>query len=297
MSGGGQQTTTQQSSVQLTPEQKSLIGLALPKVQEFASKPATDVIPQFSQVAGFTPAQEAGQNLALQTAPQQASVVGGAADASKLLTSGALLDPSTNPALQNIQGTITANTRDAVNNLLEQALPSIRSGAQLAGPFGGSRQGIAEGIAIGKTGQTVGDEAAKTATQTALTGYTSGLDAMKAALGLAPGTAQALTTPAATISSVGDVQQAQQQAQLSDYYNRLLQTNLFPLTTGQQIAGIASGLPGAGATTTATGPSTQSNPVLQALGGAAALASFLPIPGAQVAGPLLSASLMGASRA
>src|SRR5262245_22490583 len=151
--------TTTQTTVQLTPEQKKLIGLGLPKLEEVAGKSATQIMPQYSQVAPFTPAQEAGQQLALQTAPQQASVVGSAGDASTRLTGGQYLDPASNPALRNIQSTIEANTRGAVDKLLTQALPAIRSGAQLAGGFGGSRQGIAEGQAIGRTGQAVADEA------------------------------------------------------------------------------------------------------------------------------------------
>src|SRR5262245_30340438 len=130
--------TKQETTVQLTPEQRQILGFAMPKLQEFAQQTPQQVIPQYSQVAPFTAPQEAGQQLALQTAPLQAGVVGGAADAVGKLTSGEYLDPASNPALRNIQATIDANTRQAVDQLLTQALPNIRSGAQLAGPFGGS---------------------------------------------------------------------------------------------------------------------------------------------------------------
>lgn len=268
-------TTTQQQTVQLTPEQRQILGYAMPNLQEFASRTPEQVIPQYSQVAPFTAPQIAGQNLALQTAPQLASVAGGAADANRLATSGALLDPASNPALRNIQGTITANTRTAVDKLLEQALPSIRSGAQLAGGFGGSRQGIAEGLAIGRAGRDVGDIAAKTATDVALPGYLAGLEAMTKGTAIAPSVASSLLLPAQAISGVGDVQQSMNQAQLSDQYARDVAMRTYPLTIGQQYAGIAGALPGAGSTTTATVTPPKQNPLLQALGVAASIAPLL----------------------
>ena len=288
--------TKQETTVQLTPEQRQILGYAMPNLQQFAAKTPQEVIPQYSQVAPFTSAQTAGQNLALATAPQVAGVVGGAADANRLTTSGQLLDPSSNPALRNIQGTITANTRTAVDKLLEQALPSIRSGAQLAGGFGGSRQGIAEGLAISRAGRDVGDIAAKTATDVALPGYLAGLEALTKGTAIAPSIASSLLLPAQTISGVGDVQQAMNQAQLSDQYARDVAMATYPLTVGQQYAGISGALPGAGSTTIATGPTPpKQNPLMQALGVGAALASFLPIPGAQVIGPLASQALLKAA--
>jgi len=46
-----------------------------------------------------------------------------------------------------------AITQQANNNLYNYQLPQIRSGAIAAGGYGGSRQGIAEGLAIGQTNQ------------------------------------------------------------------------------------------------------------------------------------------------
>jgi hypothetical protein len=56
----------------------------------------------------------------------------------------------TNPWLQQVQKSMTSQVTD---NLKNNILPSIRSGAQSVGGFGGSRQGIAEGLAIGQTNQ------------------------------------------------------------------------------------------------------------------------------------------------
>lgn len=46
-----------------------------------------------------------------------------------------------------------AITQQANNNLFNHQLPQINSGAIAAGGFGGSRQGIAQGLAIGQTNQ------------------------------------------------------------------------------------------------------------------------------------------------
>lgn len=69
--------------------------------------------------------------------------------------------PGENPFLdQSINGAIAQNRlgfqqlqSDATENLMENVMPSIRSNSVLAGQYGGSRQGIAEGNAIGQLGK------------------------------------------------------------------------------------------------------------------------------------------------
>lgn len=69
---------------------------------------------------------------------------------------------------QSINGAIAQNRLgfnqlqdDATKNLMERVMPSIRSNSVLSGQYGGSRQGIAEGNAIG----TLGTEMARAASQ------------------------------------------------------------------------------------------------------------------------------------
>ena len=62
-----------------------------------------------------------------------------------------------NPFLPAAQKSITDQV---TNNLKQNILPGIRSGAQAVGGFGGSRQGIAEGNAIGQTNQALGNSLA-----------------------------------------------------------------------------------------------------------------------------------------
>lgn len=64
------------------------------------------------------------------------------------------LSTTANPYLQ---GQADAITRTATNNLNRNILPGIGSGAVAAGGYGGSRQGIAEGIAIGDTNKGITD--------------------------------------------------------------------------------------------------------------------------------------------
>lgn len=57
-----------------------------------------------------------------------------------------------NPYLQSQADSIT---NQANQNLMNYQLPSINSGAIAAGGFGGSRQGVAQGLAIGQTNQGI----------------------------------------------------------------------------------------------------------------------------------------------
>lgn len=58
----------------------------------------------------------------------------------------------TNPYLQDQANAITDT---ATQNLNTNILPGVNSGAMAAGGYGGSRQGIAQGLAIGQTNQGI----------------------------------------------------------------------------------------------------------------------------------------------
>jgi hypothetical protein len=59
-----------------------------------------------------------------------------------------------NPYLQNM---IDTATRPLTENFTQNVLPTLGSAAQRAGAFGGSRQGIVEGLAAGETAKAIGD--------------------------------------------------------------------------------------------------------------------------------------------
>lgn len=285
---GGPSEQTQTTRVELSPEQKKLFRLGMPFAEQFAADGFQR--PEGSAIAGFDPSQTAGQEQVLSAVPQMAATVGGANTANQRLTSGALMDPNSNPALR---ATIDASTRPIIENLMQQVLPTIRGGAVTTGNYGSSRQGIAEGNATSGAARAVGDTAAKVATE----GYNSGLDAMVKGVGLAPSTASAMSLPGTTTSGVGDVRQALTQALLGENYNNELTDSMEPLMMAQTLLGMGSGLPTAGATSTASGGGA--SPFSQILGGASTLAGLFGgksglagvIPGMQSIGGQLGALL------
>lgn len=250
---GNQKTTpvSQTTETKLPAEAQQLLGLAMPHLTNFSSNIGN--IQQQQKVAGFDPLQLQGQQQVLDSTGAQGDIVGTAGTGNQFLSSGAVLSPGSNPALQ---GHIDAATRPITETLLEQALPAVRSGAIANGQFGSSRQGIAEGLATGRAAQAVGDTAAKVANQ----GYQSGLDAMVKGQSLAPAIAGSQALPGLTTSGVGDVRQALAQAGLSSE----MQSQLLPLLFGKELAGIAAGIPGGSTTTTAS--TAQPNTLMQGLG-------------------------------
>lgn len=264
MGSGGSKATTQTTTQTLTPEQQQLIGLAIPGISQVAQSGIH--LPTESGVAGFDPLQTFGQNQVLGSTGSMSDILGSAAGANQFLTSGQALDPSTNKYLQ---ATIDASTRPIWQGLTESALPNVRSEARSVGQVGGSRQGIAEGLAIRGAEQAAGDTSAKVATQ----GYLAGLEGLSKGIGLAPTTAASQAIPGLTTSGVGDVRQQQAQQQLSEEQNRAMLQQILPLLLGKDIAGIAAGLPGGSVTSTGKTDTTLS-PLQVALAGGSILASM-----------------------
>ncbi len=262
MNSGGGQAPTQTTQTQSAGS--GLLNLIKPGLKKFVD--AGPVLPDQSYVAPFNPAQTSGQSQVLSAAsgPQQHLADSGANASDFLL--GASLHPSSNPALQEYMNTAAQPISD---QLTHSTLPAIRGSAVTAGQFGGSRQGIAEGLASQGTSRAIASSDANIANA----GYAQGLDSFTKALGLLPQTTNLQTVPGLTTSGVGDVQQALQQALLGEQSGRWSYENQFPLVVGQQIAGIASAFPGGTSTTTGTAP--QSNPINQAIGGASALGGLL----------------------
>lgn len=277
MSFGGSKNNTTTTTVELPKETKELIGLAMPGLRSYAKNPPT--LPDRSAIAGFAPEQEIGQGMALDAASSQAGIGRNAANATDFLLNRALY-PSTNPALQ---GTIDAAVRPLYENLTSQILPNIRGEAALRGQYGGSRQGVAEGIAARSTQQAAKDAASQIATE----GYQSGLEGMYRGLALSPTVSDLQVAPAVTVSGVGDVRQGMAQNLLNEEYFRDMYGKNLPLYTAQELAAIGSGLPGG--STSVTAPQASGNPFSGALGGASLGAALFPAAG--LAGP---AGLAGA---
>jgi len=152
------------------------------------------------------------------------------------------------------------------------ALPGIRDSAERTGNFGSSRQGIAEGLAVGKAASAVGDATSNIVNNQ----YNTNVATQLKALGLLPQTTANMLAGDQTTSAVGDVRQALSQAQLGEQVGNFNYDQMAPFLQSKEIMSLLTGLPGGSTTSTASTP--QRNPVTGALGGAtsgAALGSAL----------------------
>lgn len=262
--GGSSDPPKQETKQVLSPEQQEMMQLALPGVRKFAAS-----VPQRYQagstVAGFDPSQMAGQEQALNAAGTVGSLAQGGAGTTGYWLSPSALDVNNNPA---ISGVIDAATRPVYEGLTRNALPAIRSGSAQTGNFGGSRQGIAEGLAIQGAGATAGDISSRIASDA----YGQNVKAQLAALGLLPQTQQAQLAEATTTSGVGDVRQGMAQRLLDEQVGNFNYDQYAPFLQSKEIMSLLQGTPGG--STVSTGSVPEKNKAMGALGGAAAGASL-----------------------
>lgn len=99
---------------------------------------------------------------------------------SMLLDPNMMLNPDNNPYLQAYG---EAATRPLYQRLMEQLLPAASSGAFDAGQYGGSREGVERGLAMGRTQQASGDTLANIYSNA----YGQGLQAMQGGINSAQG--------------------------------------------------------------------------------------------------------------
>jgi hypothetical protein len=202
--GGGGQKTSQSSA----PPAYALPHLQ--RVQEEAGKVYSESAPEY--YSGSTVANLNADQLAAQQSLRDAA--GGL---------GSFLAPSTSayqsalnaPDLANnpIVGQISEGiTNPIFRQLGENILPGLRGGAQEAGQYGGTRQGIAEGLAVRGS-----SEVASEAVSRALQGlYATGTQARTSALQATPELASLQGLGAKFLDLSGQQQYQQEQAKLSD---------------------------------------------------------------------------------
>ena len=147
--------TTQVNETKLSAEQQQVFDLAFPFAQEYAKNPAQPYGGQ--TIAEFNPSEKMAQQLAITQAMGGGQATGNAANtASQFLLDPALLSPDSNPWLAQSGEAITNRM---TSNLMENVLPGIRSGSSVTGGLysgGNTREGIAQGLAIGKTNDALG---------------------------------------------------------------------------------------------------------------------------------------------
>jgi hypothetical protein len=190
-----------------------------------------------------------------------------------------------NPFTQNVED----RAIDAANRSLRQATNRIGDQARAAGAFGGSRQGIAEGVAAAEAATGVGDLSARLRSDAFNQAATQfGADQARAAqaaqlrlgaanqLGSLAGLQQASRIQdASLLEQIGMQRQGMDQARLDDAYNRYLEQRNYPIEMLNLRLGATSATPyGGTSTTTSTAPRQSGNGLLTGLGAAGTVASI-----------------------
>jgi hypothetical protein len=266
--GGGSQQSSKTTTQQLTPEQQNLVGMSMPNWAQFnasnMSMPTGD-----QAVAGFTQPQQQGQQSILGSTGQMGDVVGQAANTNQYLSSGAFLDPGSNPYVKNA---VSAATQPIFQDLSQRTLPGQQAtGAAGSGVnYGGSREGIQEGLDV----QGAQRAAGQTGANIMNTALGQGLQATGQAVAQAPASASGLALPGGMQEAVGGEQQQQGQNVLNANNAAAMFQQMLPLLKAQALTSGAGALPGGSTTATGTssgGPGLAS----QLMGGASAAGGLL----------------------
>lgn len=196
----------------------------------------------------FDPAQTQGFDMAQQYAQSMGPMVGNAQNALNFAMSPDILSPDSNPYLA---AQAQAAARPLMQNLTEQILPALGSSAEMAGQYGGSRQGIAEGIAARGTQQAIGDQSANIYSRA----YGQGLNTMMQGLNQAPTVAGLGLMPSQIMQQVGTQRQQQPWQNLQNFMGTVGGsyggTQTTPTSSpmgsllGAGIGGLFGGVPGA----------------------------------------------------
>jgi len=182
-----------------------------------------------------------------------------------------IFNPSNIPGFQRAQEGVITN---ANNNLTRNVLPAIRQGAQATGSYGGSRQGIAEGLAGGETSRYIGD----TLAGMNMNAYNTGLGLANSAANRAPQTYGLGLAPSNTMAQVGDQYRTDEQRGIDAEMARYNFGEIAPLLNLQNFQSLIGQAGTYGGTTTGqqTGNATGGNSFLQPMGGLMTLASMFP---------------------
>ena len=193
------------------------------------------------------------------------------------------MDVENNPYLAKA---IDAATRPITEKYVDPngVLANIRSEATQTGQYGGTRQGLAEGVAAGRYASEVGDVAAKMSSDA----YNTGQNTFAKTLAFAPTALQTGMLPAEMMSSVGAQKENLTQQQL-DYESQAQMWDLnkewAPL---QNYANIVFGGSTPGTTATSNGGSSGGRSTLGGMAGGAMMGYQVAGPYGAAAGALMS---------
>lgn len=159
-------------------------------------------------VAPQSPDTIAAQNALRQYATGAASAMTKEQQAAQTYGLTTAMDVNNNPYLQNA---IQAALRPVTQSYTDPSgvLSKIRGDALQSGQYGGTRQGLGEGVAAGRYLQVVGDTAGKMASDA----YNKGQDTFSRTLALSPSLIQSGQQPASMLSAIGTQNEAFAQEQ------------------------------------------------------------------------------------
>lgn len=267
-------------------------------------------------VAGFAPEQEQAFQMAQGNVgayrPALTAATGAAAQGAfyepERVTAPSFLSGNIQSYMNPYLSEVEQRAGEALNRQLAQTQNQIASQAIQARAFGGSRQGIQEGVAAAEASRAMGDlsaqlrsqgfqqaaalqqadqaramQAALANQQAGLTGAGLGLQGAGVLGNLAAQAQQAGLTDVGAIGAVGAQRQALEQQQLQDAYARFVEQRDFPLQQlNLRLAAVGATPYGQTSTQTTTGGPSGSN-LLTGLGGAgtflAGAAKILPFFG------------------
>lgn len=202
-------TSESESKSTVTPYDESGLQSILGRLRTLGETPI-EMYPE-QMYAGMDPLQQE----ALGMREQYARGLGGVVDPAMQAWRSTLMAPdvANNPY---VQGMLEQQANLLNRNLMENLIPGAEMGAIGAGQFGGSRQGIAEGIAMRGTQEALANQAA----QTQMDAYLSGLQQQRYGLSAAPGMASFGMMPADILAGVGGTLRSEDQMGINEAIQR-----------------------------------------------------------------------------
>ena len=216
-----------------------------------------------ARVAGFSPETVAAQNYLTNVATTDMPAFLDNMVQAQNFGLGPIMDVGNNPY---VQGAAKASIDPVFQELYRTTLPSIGSEALVNNAYGGSRQQLAQGLAVGEATR----EGLNSTRQLYNDAYDTGVNNYIKALALAPQTLSAMNVPGLTLDAVGQQKQAYQQA-LKDEAAR--QWDFYQQAPWDQLGNFSNmiqGFYGGSSTGISVADLPQASPALGAAGGAMA---------------------------
>ena len=250
MSGGGGGGDTTSTNVNYSPEEAARRTQVMDEAQRIydstKGQMSSSAYPG-STVAPLSSETKLAQNVALNNASQAQGALNSMSSGINYGLNGAM-DVENNPYLAKAaQSALRVNNQNFSD--AGGTLSQIRTGAEQAGQYGGSRQGIAEGLALSRLNQTNAD----TVNQMYSDAYDTGQQTFSKTLNAVPSLVESYQTPSTMVSAVG-AQNENYHQQLNDYDAKSKLWNLKSQWTPlQNYAQIVFGGASPGSTTTTSG--------------------------------------------